>query len=110
MCWWWVLAGWLLLVSPLRPILFAAGGARLFLAGVRPGDHPRGGRVHARVWLAEHWVGELGAVNLSTAPWMRQYARLLGAQVGRDVDLHAIPPVTGLLRLDDGCSIEPRST
>ena len=104
--WWWVLAGWLLLVSPLR-LLLAAGGARLFLAGVRPGDHPRGGRVHARVWLAEQWVDELGAVNLSTAAWMRQYARLLGARVGRDVDLHAIPPVTGMLQLDDGCSIEP---
>ncbi len=104
--WWWVLAGWLLLVSPAGRILLAAGGARLVLRNVRAGDHPRGGRVHARVWLAELWVGELGAVNLSTAPWMRQYARLLGAQVGRNVDLHAIPPVTGMLRLDDGCSIE----
>ena len=104
--WWWVLAGWLLLVSPAGRILLAAGGARLVLRNVQPGDHPRGGRVHARVWLAELWVGELGAVNLSTAPWMRQYARLLGAQVGRNVDLHAIPSVTGMLRLDDGCSIE----
>ena len=104
--WWWVLAGWLLLVSPAGRILLAAGGARLVLRNVQPGDHPRGGRVHARVWLAELWVGELGAVNLSTAPWMRQYARLLGAQVGRNVDLHAIPPVTGMLRLEDGCSIE----
>ena len=88
--WWWVLAGWLLLVSP------AGGAARrgrrpAAPRGVRPGDHPRGGRVHARLWLAEQWVDELGAVNLSTAPWMRQYARLLGARVGRDVDLHCDP-------------------
>ena len=38
---------------------------------------------------------------------MTWYARLLGAEVGRDVDLHSIPPVTGLLRLGTGCSIEP---
>ena len=53
--WWWVLAGWLLLVSPLR-LLLAAGGARLLLAGVRPGDHPRGGR-GAREGLAGRAVG-----------------------------------------------------
>jgi non-ribosomal peptide synthetase-like protein len=105
--WWWALAGWLLLVTPGGRILLAAGGARLVLRGVKPGDHRRGGSVHARVWLAERWVEELGAVNLSAAPWMRQYARLLGARVGRNVDLHTIPPVTGMLRLDDGCSIEP---
>ena len=105
--WWWVLVGWLVLVSPPGRLFLAAGGARLVLRGVRPGVYPRGGRVHGRLWLAEQWVDELGAVNLSTGPWMRQYARLLGARVGRDVDLHAIPPVTGMLRLDDGCSIEP---
>ena len=38
---------------------------------------------------------------------MRVYARLLGAQVGRHVDLHSVPPVTGHLVLGDGCSVEP---
>ena len=41
------------------------------------------------------------------APWMTWYARLLGARIGRDVDLHSLPPVTGMLRLGRGCSIEP---
>ncbi len=46
-------------------------------------------------------------MNLAGAPLIQLYARALGAQVGRDVDLHSVPPVTGFLRLGDGCSVEP---
>ena len=74
---------------------------------VEPGDHPRGGKVHLRLWLAQRVVDELGATGLAGAPYMTWFARLLGAKVGRDVDLHSIPPVTGMLRLGAGCSIEP---
>ena len=105
--WWLVGLGLLALVSPPGRMLLAAAGARVILAGIRPGSYPRGGRTHLRIWLAERFADELGAANLSGAVAMRWYARLLGAGVGRDVDLHAIPPVTGLLRLGDGCSIEP---
>ncbi|WP_156517330.1 hypothetical protein, partial [Rhodococcus sp. EPR-279] len=48
-----------------------------------------------------------GASNLSGAPWMVYYARALGAKIGKGVDLHTMPPVTGMLELGDGCSIEP---
>ena len=88
-------------------MLLAAGGARLLLRTVEPGDHPRGGKVHLRLWLAQRVVDELGATGLAGAPYMTWFARLLGAEVGRDVDLHSVPPVTGLLRLGAGCSIEP---
>lgn len=105
--WAWVATGWLLLVAAPGRMALTAIGARLLLRRVRPGDYPRGGTVHRRVWLAERLAGELGAASLAGAPWMRQYARALGARVGRHVDLHSIPPVTGLLTLGDGCSIEP---
>ena len=104
--WWLLLLGWLVFTPPGR-MLLAAGGARLLLRRVEPGDHPRGGKVHLRLWLAQRVVDELGATGLAGAPYMTWFARLLGAQVGRDVDLHSIPPVTGLLRLGPGCSIEP---
>ena len=42
--WWWLAAGWLVLFSPAGRIAIAAGGARLLLRGVRPGQYPRGGR------------------------------------------------------------------
>ena len=105
--WSWVVLGWLLLISPPGRILVNAGGVRLLLRGVAPGSYPRGGRVHLRIWLAERLADEMGAANLAAAPWVRWYARALGARVGRHVDLHSIPPVTGMLTLGDGCSIEP---
>ena len=105
--WGWVLLGWLLLVNPLGRVVLGAGAARLVLAGVRPGTHPRGGAVHLRLWLAERLVDELGATSLSAAPLVKVYARLLGCRLGRHVDLHSVPPVTGLLSLGTGCSVEP---
>ncbi|WP_107766367.1 Pls/PosA family non-ribosomal peptide synthetase [Nocardioides terrigena] len=102
-----VVIGWLLLITPLGRMGTTVLGARLLLRGVRPGTYPRGGRIHLRVWLAERLADECGAVNLSGAPFIQLYARALGARVGRDVDLHSVPPVTGFLTLGDGCSVEP---
>jgi non-ribosomal peptide synthetase-like protein len=107
LAWGWVIAGWLLLITPLGRIAVTAAGARLILAGLRPGDYVRGGQVHLRVWLTERLADEMGAANLSSAPLIRTYARALGAEVGKDVDLHSVPPVTGMLALGDRCSVEP---
>jgi non-ribosomal peptide synthetase-like protein len=102
-----VVSGAVLLLSPFGRMALAAAGARLLLRGVTAGTHPRGGGVHLRLWFAEQLVDALGATGLSCAPWIVSFARLLGADVGRGVDLHAPPPVTGLLSLGDGCSVEP---
>jgi non-ribosomal peptide synthetase-like protein len=104
--WWWVLGGWILLITPLGRMGVAAAGARLLLRGVKPGSYPRGGSVHLRLWAAEALATATGAENLAGAPWVSYYARALGATVGRDIDLHAQPPVTGLLTLGRGCSVE----
>lgn len=105
--WWWVVAGWLVLVSPPGRLLVAAGGARLLLGGVRPGRYPRGGGVHLRLWAAEGLVGAAGGVTVAGAPLVGLYARLLGAKVGPQVELHTLPPVTGMLTLGAGCAVEP---
>lgn len=105
--WWWIALGWLVLVSPPGRFLLAGGMARVVTRGVRPGNYPRGGRVHLRIWFAEAWASAVGADGLLCAPWVVHYARLLGASVAKDVDLHALPPVTGLLTLGKGCSVEP---
>ncbi|WP_418274923.1 Pls/PosA family non-ribosomal peptide synthetase [Isoptericola jiangsuensis] len=102
-----VLVAWLLLVLPLGRLALSALGARLLLAGVRPGDHPRGGSVHRRLWLAERLVDALGGMTVSAAPFVGLYARALGARIGRGVDLHSLPPVTGLLKIGDGAAVEP---
>ncbi|MGM7774460.1 Pls/PosA family non-ribosomal peptide synthetase [Arthrobacter sp. KNU-44] len=105
--WWWVLASWLVFVSPWGRMAVSAAAARILLRGVTPGSYPRSGKVHLRLWLAEQIADLSGAVSLAGAPWVPYYARALGAKIGKDVDLHSIPPVTGMLSLGAGCSIEP---
>ncbi|MDL9938409.1 amino acid adenylation domain-containing protein [Gordonia sp. ABSL1-1] len=105
--WWVVVIAFLLFITPPGRMLIAAAGARLLLTGVGPGEYPRGGGVHVRLWVAERLLDASGAANLSGASWMPYLARALGAQIGKDVDLHTIPPVTGLLTIGDGVSVEP---
>lgn len=104
--WWWVLVGWLLLVTPPGRMGLTALGARILLRPLAAGQYPRGGKMHLRLWLAERLADELGAANLAGAPWVKVYARALGARIGRHVDLHSVPPVTGMMTLGTGCSIE----
>lgn len=104
--WWWILVGWVVLLSPPGRIVATVLGVKVILRGIEPGSYRRGGRVHLRLWLAERFAEEMGATNLASAVLMKWYARLLGAYVGREVDLHSVPPVTGFLALGDGCSIE----
>ncbi|MET9379505.1 Pls/PosA family non-ribosomal peptide synthetase [Streptomyces sp. NPDC002928] len=103
--WWLVAAGAVLFFSPPGRLAVAAGGARLLLRGVKPGSHPRGGGVHLRLWTAERLAEFSGATSL-TGSWLERYARALGAKVGQDVDLHSLPPVTGLLKLGRGAAVE----
>ncbi|MGW6868021.1 Pls/PosA family non-ribosomal peptide synthetase [Streptomyces sp. NPDC054904] len=103
--WWLVGAGAVLLFSPPGRLAIAAGGARLLLRGVRPGRYPRGGSVHLRLWTAERLAECAGATSLSGS-WLERYARALGAKIGPEVDLHSLPPVTGMLKLGRGCAVE----
>ncbi|HEV2639343.1 MAG TPA: Pls/PosA family non-ribosomal peptide synthetase [Actinocrinis sp.] len=103
--WWWVLAGWVALMSPPGRIAIAAGGARALLHDVRPGNYPRGGSVHLRVWTAERLADLSGATSLSGS-WLTTYARALGCEIGPEADLHSLPPVTGMLRLGRGCAVD----
>ncbi|HEX2284294.1 MAG TPA: Pls/PosA family non-ribosomal peptide synthetase [Mycobacterium sp.] len=105
--WWWVIAGFVLFVTPLGRMGIAAVCARILLGGLEPGTYRRGGPVHVRVWLAERLADASGAENLAGAPWLVYYARALGNKIGKGVDLHSAPPVTGMLTLGHRSSIEP---
>jgi len=105
--WWWILAGFLVLVTPLGKMGISVAAARLLLKGVRPGAYPRGGSVHLRLWLAEQVAQFVDAASLAGAPWISYYARLLGARIEPGVDLHSVPPVTGMLSIGARAAIEP---
>ena len=104
---WPLIAGLLVFATPFGRMAIAVVAARVLLVGLRPGDHPRGGSVHIRLWLAEQIADQVGAVGLAGAPWISYYARALGAKIGPGVDLHALPPITGMLDIGAGASIEP---
>ncbi|GAA1441915.1 Pls/PosA family non-ribosomal peptide synthetase [Leifsonia poae] len=104
---WVLLIGLLLFATPFGRMAISVVCARLLLSGVTAGDYPRGGGVHLRLWLAEQVAHQVGAVSLAGAPWITYYARALGARIGPDVDLHSLPPVTGMLRIGAGAAIEP---
>ncbi|MHA4852262.1 Pls/PosA family non-ribosomal peptide synthetase [Rhodococcus sp. MSC1_016] len=105
--WWWVLAAFVVFISPVGRMAISVIGSRILLRRLEPGTYPRGGSEHLRLWVALRLTEASGAANLSGAPWMLYYARALGATVGKGVDLHTLPPVTGMLELGDGCSVEP---
>ena len=105
---WWVLAGaFLVFITPIGRMGIAVAGARLLLASLKPGTYSRGGSHHLRVWLAERLAEASGAENQAGAPWLVYYARALGNKVGKGVDLHSAPPLTGMLTLGHRSSVEP---
>ncbi|MFD5076166.1 Pls/PosA family non-ribosomal peptide synthetase [Streptomyces sp. NPDC058371] len=107
---WWLLApAWLVMFTSPTRVLLAAGGARLLRGRSRPGEHRRGGAAHLRLWTAERWVAAIGLVGVAGTPLAAWYARLLGCTVGKDVDLHTLPPVTGLADLGDGATVDPEA-
>ena len=105
--WWIIVVGFVLFITPFGRMAISVAAARMLLAGVRPGDYPRGGSVHLRLWFAEQVAHLVGAANLAGAPWISYYARALGAKIGPGVDLHSLPPITGMLKIGSGASIEP---
>lgn len=107
--WWVVAAGFVLFVTPPGKMAISVVAARVLLLGLKPGAYPRGGSVHLRLWLAEQVALLVDAASLAGAPWISYYARALGAQIGRDVDLHTLPPVTGMLSIGSQAAIEPET-
>ncbi|MGI9124394.1 MAG: Pls/PosA family non-ribosomal peptide synthetase, partial [Mycobacterium sp.] len=105
--WWIVAAAFVAFITPLGRMGIAVLGARVLTAGLQPGTYRRGGSQHIRVWLAERLADASGAENLAGAPWLVYYARALGNSVGKGVDLHSAPPVTGMLTIGHRSSIEP---
>jgi non-ribosomal peptide synthetase-like protein len=107
---WWVLVpAWLALFNPTSRTVVVALGVRALRGRVEPGEYPRGGLTHLRVWAVEGFVASFGPGPVAGTPLAALYARLLGCVVGKDVDLHALPPVTGLATFGDGCAVEPEA-
>lgn len=100
---------WLFIILILPPVRLAIGGlgARLITRKITSGSYPRGGATHLRIWAAQRLVDVTRSHSISGATWVQFYAKCLGVKIGTGVDLHSLPPVTGMLSLGDYCSVEP---
>ena len=107
--WWLIGVGYLVLLSAPGKVLMVMAGVRLLRLGVKPGSHPRGGRVHLQLWACERLAAVFGIRSLGGTRWAALYARAVGCRVGRNVDLRTTVPVTGWATLGAGCAIEPET-
>ncbi|WJY98311.1 Pls/PosA family non-ribosomal peptide synthetase [Corynebacterium fournieri] len=105
--WTWLAVAFVVLCTPFGRIPIGALGARAIRGRVKPGVYKRGGARHVRLWAAERWLAASGALNISSANAAKITARMLGAKIGKGVDMHAFAPVTGLLTVGEGSAIEP---
>lgn len=105
--WWLIAVIWAVFMTFPGRLITTALGSRLLTWGIKPGTYRRGGGTHLRLWGAERFaaMGNIGAI--AGTQWVRRYARLLGCHVGKDVQFHGLPPITGLASFGDGCSVEP---
>ncbi|KAE8361675.1 hypothetical protein BDV27DRAFT_160481 [Aspergillus caelatus] len=104
---WILLICWMIFVTMPGRVLTTAAVGRIPMAGVRPGNYPRGGWVHLRLWAAERFVTLNGINAIIGTQWCRRYARLLGCRVDQTAQIHALPPVTGLASYGTSCVVEP---
>lgn len=101
-----LLTSWLILFSAPGRVLQGTVVARLLTARIAPGTYLRGGSTHLRIWAAERFVTFLKLEPLLGTPVTPMLYRLFGCRVGRNTDLHSLPPVTGFVDIGDNASIE----
>ncbi|HUZ84369.1 MAG TPA: phosphopantetheine-binding protein, partial [Gaiellales bacterium] len=104
--WAWLVAGWLALLSPPGRGLIVVGARRLLLHDLRPGRYPRNGWLSCRLWFVERVADVFRYDRFAGTPWAWRFARLSGHEVGHGAYLDALPPVTSLVSIGAGATIE----
>ncbi|MCW4465379.1 amino acid adenylation domain-containing protein [Glutamicibacter sp. MNS18] len=98
---------WLVFVSSPGRMALSVAASRLLLRGLVPGTYRRSGSMHHRLWLAQHIADLVDPVSLSSAWLLPVYARALGARIDPGATMHTLPPVTGMLSVGPGATLEP---
>ncbi|MBV8161570.1 MAG: amino acid adenylation domain-containing protein, partial [Acidimicrobiia bacterium] len=104
--WIWLGLAWVVLASPPSRAGMVMLARRLLLTDLAPGRYPRHGWLAWRLWFVERLSDISPVDNLAGTPWAPAYARLFGVHVGDNVHLATLPPVTGLVSIGAGATIE----
>jgi non-ribosomal peptide synthetase-like protein len=106
LAWGWLIAAWLLLVSAPGRAAIVLLARRTLLPSVQAGRYPRRGWLACRLWFVERLAEVCHLDRLAGTPWATRYARICGAEVGAGARLGTLPPVTGLLSIGAGATLE----
>jgi non-ribosomal peptide synthetase-like protein len=106
LAWPWLLAIWVVLISPVGRVLLVAAARRGLLGNLKPGRCPRRSWTGVRVWFVDRLAQTLHVYQYGGSPWASTVARLLGMRVGERVHLGVIPSPAGLTSIGDGATLE----
>ena len=104
--WAWLIVAWLVLSSAPGRATIVLLARRTLLGRMKPGRYPRRGWLACRLWFVERLAEVCHLDRLAGTPWATRYARICGAQVGAGARLGTLPPVTGLLSVGAGATLE----
>jgi len=104
--WGWLIAAWLLVASAPGRAAIVLLARKVLLQDVQAGRHPRRGWLACRLWFVERLAEVCHLDRLAGTPWATRYARICGAEVGDGARLGTLPPVTGLLSIGAGATLE----
>jgi len=104
--WGWLVLVWIGLFSTPGGVALVLIARKLLVGRIEPGRYPRRGGVMCRLWLLERLADRFHLNRLAGTPWATSYARLCGANIGTDARLGTLPPVTGLLSVGAGATLE----
>lgn len=104
--WGWLIAGWLILSTPMGRTSIVLLAKRVLLGELPTGRHSRHSWLACRVWFLERLTEVCGIGRLAGTPWAGRYARLIGADVARGARLGTVPPPGALVHIGAGATIE----
>jgi non-ribosomal peptide synthetase-like protein len=104
--WGWLIGGWLVFGTALGRAAIALLARRLLLPRLVPGRYPRHGWLMCRLWFLERLADSFRSESLAGTPFAARFARLCGHRVGAHARLGTLPPITSLIAIGEGATLE----
>ena len=105
--WGWLVAGWAVFGTAIGRAALVVLARRALLARLEPGRYPRRSWLMCRLWFVERLAEAFRSDRLAGTPFGTVVARLCGHDVGAGARLGTLPPITSLLSIGEGATIEP---
>jgi non-ribosomal peptide synthetase-like protein len=105
--WGWMIGGWLVFGTAVGRAAVVLLARRVLLPTLAPGSYPRHGSLMCRLWFLERLAEAFRSESLAGTPFAARFARLCGHRVGAHARLGTLPPITSLISIGEGATLEP---